>query len=116
MDQRNSPYIRDPTSRRFAMDDKPTYGNPQHIPCNPHQLATDERMAAVRPDAQVEPDLLRRVLELIADAQDPTVEVDHLRLVLEEESDVRDEERLFHKLLIEHRAAYGIDRLFGTVK
>jgi len=73
-------------------------------------------MAAVRPDAQVEPDLLRRVLELIADAQDPTVEVDHLRLVLEEESDVRDEERLFHKLLIEHRAAYGIDRLFGTVK
>jgi len=73
-------------------------------------------MAAVRPDAQVKSDLLRRVRELITDAQDPTVEVDRLRLVLEEEPDVRDEERLFHKLLIEHRAAYGIDRLFGTVK
>ena len=75
--------------------------NPQHIPRNPHYLTTDEGMAAVRPDAQVEFDLLRRVCEYIADVHGPTMEIDRLRLVLEEKPDVRHEERLFHKLLIE---------------
>jgi hypothetical protein len=76
--------------------------NQLHTPRNPHHLTTDEGMAAVRPDAQVELDLLFRVREHIMDVQDPTVEIDRLRLMLEEESDVRDEERLFHELLVEH--------------
>ena len=58
-------------------------------------------MAAVRPDAQIESDLLRRVREHIMDAHDPAVEIYRLRFVLEEEPDVRDEERLFHKLLVD---------------
>ena len=92
-----------PTVREGEMDDKATYENLQrHIPRNPHHLATDEGMAAVRPDAQVEFDLLRRVCEHIADVHGPTVEIDRLGLVVEEEPDVRNEERLFHKLLIEH--------------
>lgn len=73
-------------------------------------------MAAVRPNAQVELDLLRRSREQIADGHDPAAEIDRLGLVLEEEPDVRDEERLFHELLVEERATYGIDRLFVTAK
>ena len=88
----------------------------QYIPCDPHHLATDERMAPIRPNAQVEFDLLGFIREHIVDVHYPAVEIDRLRLVLEEESDVRDEERLFHKLLVQERAAYSIDRLFGTVK
>ena len=91
---------------RYQGPDIPTvregYGNRQHIPRNPHHLTTDEGMAAVRPDAQVEFDLLRCVCEHIADVHGPTVEIDRLGLVVEEEPDVRNEERLFHKLLIEH--------------
>ena len=48
------------------------------------------------------------------DVDYPAVEIDRLGFVLEEDPDVRDEERLFHKLLIEERAAYGIDRLLSN--
>ena len=59
-------------------------------------------MTAICSYAQIEFDRLRRVCEDITNAHDPTVEIDRLGFVLEEEPDVRDEERLFHKLLVEH--------------
>lgn len=89
---------------------------PTHAPGHPHHLPADERVAAVRADAQVELDLPRCVGGHVADGHQPAVEVDRLGLVLEEEPDVRDEERFLHELLVEQRAAYGIDRLFGPVK
>lgn len=70
-------------------------------------------MAAICPNTQIEFDLLRRVPHHIVHAHDPPVEIHRLCLVLREEPDVRDEERLFHELLIQERAAYRIDRLFG---
>ena len=72
-------------------------------------------MAAVCPNTQVELDLLRRVRNRIEDAHDPTVEFDRLNFMLGKYPDVRNEERLFHKLLVEERAAYGIDRLLGQL-
>ena len=47
------------------------------------------------------------------DIHDPTLEIDRLGIVLGKDPDVRDEERLFHELLVEERAAYRIDRLLG---
>jgi len=73
-------------------------------------------VASIRPNAQVEFDLLGFIRDHIVDVHHPTVEIDRLRFVLEQDSDVRNEERLFHKLLIQQRAAYSIDRLFGTAK
>jgi hypothetical protein len=72
-------------------------------------------MTAICPNAQVKSDLIHRVRHHITDVHDPTVEIDRLRFVLEEEPDVRDEKGLFHELLTEERAAYGIDCLFGRL-
>jgi len=58
-------------------------------------------MAAVCPNAQIEFDLLRPPPHRIVDVHDPPVEIHRLRLVLREEPDVRDEERLFHELLVQ---------------
>lgn len=70
-------------------------------------------MTAICPNAQVEFDLLHRVRYYIMDIHDPTLEIDRLGIVLGKDPDVRDEERLFHELLVEERAAYRIDRLLG---
>ena len=83
------------------------------IPGDPHHLAADEGVAAIRADAEVERDVAGGVCEHVADGEEPAGEIDGLGLVLEEEADVRDEERLLHELLVKQRAAYGIDRLFG---
>lgn len=90
--------------------------NQKRVPCDPHDLTTNERMAAVRADAQVKLDLLHCIRRGVVDVHHLSMEIDHLRSVLEKKSDVRNEERLFHKLLVEQRAAYGIDGLFGIVK
>lgn len=58
-------------------------------------------MTAICTNAQVKFDLLRPICHHVVDVHDPTMEIDRLRLVLGKEPDVRDEERLFHELLVE---------------
>lgn len=58
-------------------------------------------MAAIRPNAEVELDPLYGVRRNVVNVHDLVVEIDRLRFVLKEEPDIRDEERLFHELLVE---------------
>ena len=58
-------------------------------------------MAAIRTNTQVELDLFGPAGGNVVNVHEPMVEIDRLGFVLEKESDVRDEERLFHELLVE---------------
>ena len=58
-------------------------------------------MAAIRPNTQVKLDMFRTASRNVLDVHEPVVKIDRLRFMLEEEPDVRNEERLFHELLVE---------------
>ena len=58
-------------------------------------------MTAIRPNAKIELDILRFSCRNVVNVHDLVLKIDPLRFVFEEESDVRDEERLFHELLVE---------------